>query len=518
MKKLLYLWLCLVGPAWSAQAQNAALACGNGRYSTNVFPDPPTKTADVIFGYNTSRNYASGVRTPITLRMDVYEPTGDVAVQRPLIILAFGGAFIQGSRQDADIVAICQEFARKGYVTAAIDYRILENDYANLATVGFNQSFLVDEVIRAVGDMKAAVRFFKHDAAPASANTYRIDPTKIFLGGFSAGAITALEAAYTDDVADNSITQPAYIANGGLEGNTDLPAPNNLLPLYNSAGIAGVFNIAGGVSILSIVDAGDPPLYSAQGTADTVVPYDNGNIQFTSFNIYGSHQLQIQATAVGLLNQLHPVVGGSHSSPATDPDRTQIIAEAAAFLQAIVCPAAPLPVTLTSFTGRVASTDCAATLAWQTASERNSYAYEVQASGDGKTFALLGTVPSQNRAAGAGYTYRAGAVAGTRYFRLRLVDTDGTATYSPVVTLVGTCEVAPLLLAPNPVRDYALVSGLPTGRCQLLLFNATGQRVVHTTAEGSARLILSGLPAGVYLLKVIAEDGLAASTTRLIKE
>jgi acetyl esterase/lipase len=492
------------------------LACGNGRYVNNVFPDPPTKTADVIFGYNTSRNYASGVNTPVTLKLDVYEPAGDVAAQRPLIILAFGGAFIQGSRQDADIVAICQEFARKGYVTAAIDYRIIENDPNNQAAIFFNQSYLTDEVIRAVSDMKAAVRFFKHDAA--TANAYRIDPTKLFLGGFSAGAITALEAAYTDNITDNPNTQAAYVANGGLEGNTDFPAPNNLLPTYDATGIAGVFNIAGGVNSLSIIDANDPPLYSAQGTADTTVPYNCGTIQFTQFTICGSNQLQQKATAVGLINQLHPVVGGSHSSPANDPDRSQIIAEAAAFLQPLVCGTGPLPVTLTSFTGRVGSTDCTATLAWQSASERNSYAYEVQASADGKTFAKLGTVPSQNRPAGATYTYQAGTLAGTRYFRLRMVDLDGTAAYSPVVTLTATCELEPLLLVPNPVRDYVLVSGLPAGRCQLLLYNMAGQRVYRAVAEGSARLVLSGLPAGVYLLKVLTENGTHASTTRLVKE
>jgi len=518
MKKLFYLWLCLVGAACPAVAQNPNLDCGNGRYITNGFPDPPTKTADVIFGYNTSRNYASGALTPVTLKLDVYEPTGDVAVQRPLLILAFGGAFISGSRQDADIVAICQEFARKGYVTAAIDYRLIENDQNNQTAVLLNQSHLVDEVIRAAGDMRAAVRFFKHDAATATANVYRIDPTKIFVGGFSAGAITALEVGYTDNIADNPTTTPAYSANGGLEGNTDLAGTDALLPMYNSTGIAGVFNIAGGVNSLSIVDAGDPPLYSAHGTADTTVPYDCGTIQGTRFTICGSHQLQLQATTVGPANQLHPVVGGNHGSPAVDPDRTQIIAEAAVFLQPLVCGAGPLPVTLTSFVGRVGSTDCAATLTWQTASERNSYAYEIQASGDGKTWAALGTVPSKNRPAGASYTYRAGTLAGTRYFRLRMVDIDGTAAYSPVVTLTALCELEPLQLVPNPVRDYALVSGLPAGRCQLFLYNATGQRVLHTTAEGSARLVLSALPAGVYLLKVIAPDGTHSSTTRLVKE
>jgi acetyl esterase/lipase len=515
VRKILYVWLCLLSLAPLAQAQNANLACGNRRYVSNVFPNQPIKTADVIFGYNSSRNYSNGALTPVTLRLDVYEPAGDVAVQRPLIILAFGGAFIQGSRQDADIVAICQEFARKGYVTAAIDYRIVTGTLNQFAVLG-NQSYLIDEVVRAVSDMKAAVRFFKHDAD--AANTYRIDPAKIFVGGFSAGAITALEVAYTDNINDNPLTTAAYVANGGLEGNTDLAGADALLPTYNSAGIAGVFNIAGGVNNLSIIDANDPPLYSAQGTADQTVPYNCGVIQLTQFNICGSNQMQQKATAVGLANQLHPVVGGNHGSPANDPDRTQIIAEAAAFLQPLVCGAGPLPVVLTSFTGQVASTDCAATLTWKTASERNSYAYEMQASVDGKTWVALGTVPSKNRPAGASYTYRAGPLAGTRYFLLRMVDIDGTAAYSPVVTLTAQCEVEPLQLVPNPVRDYALVSGLPAGRCQLFLYNATGQRVWQATAEGSARLILSSLPAGVYLLKVIAPDGRHSSTTRVVKE
>ena len=59
-------------------------------------------------------------------------------------------------------MAICQEFARKGYVTAAIDYRLIENDQNNQFAVLLNQSYLVDEVIRAASDMRAAVRFFKH--------------------------------------------------------------------------------------------------------------------------------------------------------------------------------------------------------------------------------------------------------------------------------------------------------------------------------------------------------------------
>ncbi len=514
-RTLFLLWCCL-GLARLGQAQNAALACGNGRYAADVFTDV-TKTTGVVFGSNSAVDYSTGATTPVTLQLDFYEPTGDAAVQRPLLIMAFGGSFVQGQRQDLDDLGLA--FARKGYVVASIDYRLIQPgaNGINYYLAYTQPAVLADEIVRAVADMKAAVRFFKHDAA--TANAYRVDPTKIFIGGFSAGAITALQAAYTDDVNENSDpnVRAAYQNNGGLEGNTDLPAPNNLLPAYSASGVAGVFNIAGGVNDLSIVSAGNPPLYSAQGTADEVVPYDCGTVSTSNYTLCGSHQLQIQATQVGIANQLYSVPGGNHGSPRNEPDRSNIIAGGAAFLQALVC-AAPLPVVLTSFSGGVGAADCAATLRWRTATERGSLAYDVQGSADGQTFRTLGTVPSQNRLAGAAYSFGAGPVAGTRYFRLKMLDADGSFTYSPVISLAGNCRLPTPLAAPNPTRDQLLISGLPAGQCQLLLYNATGQRVARVAAVGSGLLSLSGLPAGVYLVQIVADDGTRAGSVRVVKE
>ena len=45
--------------------------------------------------------------------------------------------------------------------------------------------------------MKASVRFFTKDAA--TTNTYKINPNKIFIGGYSAGAITALHYGYVNN-------------------------------------------------------------------------------------------------------------------------------------------------------------------------------------------------------------------------------------------------------------------------------------------------------------------------------
>jgi acetyl esterase/lipase len=513
MQKIVCLWLCLVGLAWSARAQNAGAACGNGRYTSDVFADVQT-TSGVLFGRNTVRNYATGAESaPADLRLDVYEPAGDAAAQRPLLLFAFGGSFLTGSRTNAEVVSICQRFARKGYVAAAIDYRLLNTNGFSLAAVYANQANLVDEVIRAAADMKAAIRYFKRDAA--TANTYRIDPRRIFVGGYSAGAITALQVAYTESIAENPATTSAYNANGGLEGNTDLTeAP--LLGSYDASGIAGVVNIAGGVNNTAIVNAGNPPLYSTQGDADDVVPYNCAMLKPTQLNICGSGALQPIATAAGILNQLHPVPGGSHSSPVTDPEYTQIINEAAAFLQPLVC-AAPLPVTLTSFSGRVAPDDCTATLAWQTATEHNSYAYEVQGSSDGQAYERLSTVPSRNRAAGASYSFRVGRRVELRYFRLRMLDIGGAAAFSPVVALA-SCSGALLLVAPTPTRDQATVSGLPAGRCLGVLYSPTGQVVAQASGTTTISLRLGSLAPGIYLLKVQHESGATVGTAKVVKE
>jgi hypothetical protein len=270
--------------------------------------------------------------------------------------------------------------------------------------------------------------------------------------------------------------------------------------------------------ILSVASTGNSSLCSAQSKAYEVVPHDCGTVASTPYVICGSQRLQVQATAVGIKKQLHPVAGGYHRSSGSATDRRQIIAEVAVFSQALISPPDSLPVVLKSFEGNASGIDCTATLTWQTVSEQGSWAYEVQSSGDGQDFTTLGTVPSKNRLTGATYTYRAGSLPEARYFRLKLLDVAGAATYSPVVVVDAACTTNQLLIAPNPARDQATVRGLPPGRSQALLYNATGQCVASASGEGSIALPLSELPAGVYLLKAVSETGIQAGSAKLVKE
>lgn len=521
--RILYTALLLLGLAarWSPLAWGQGAACDGSRYAADVFTDV-TQTTGITYGQNTVRDYSTGTDTPTTLQLDFYEPSGDVAAQRPLVIFAFGGSFVSGRRQDLD--DLCRAFARKGYATATIDYRLVPpgagcpSFLANcnqLAVFG-SRARLADQIVRASSDMKAAVRFFRADAA--TANTYRIDPTRIIVAGYSAGAITALQTAYIDSETEDNNYTAAYQANGGLEGNTDLPAPNNLLPTYNAHNLAGAFSLAGAVARLSVVGPTNPPLYAAHGDADQVVPYGSGTaFGASTYTLYGGGALHARADSIGLANQLYTVAGGDHGSTRQEPSRTAINTAAAVFFQNIIC-RGPLPVVLAGFTGRPEAGTCAALLTWRTASEVNSQQFDIQTSRDGRQFATVGTVPSQNRLTGASYTFRMPALAaGVQYVRLRLLDADGTATYSPVLTLVATCAAAPLALTPNPARDHVLVSGLPPGPVQLVLYNALGQRVMQLAATGGATLPLAGLPPGMYLLKALDASG-AAHTTRLLKE
>ncbi|TVT40374.1 hypothetical protein FNT36_12905 [Hymenobacter setariae] len=172
----------------------------------------------------------------------------------------------------------------------------------------------------------------------------------------------------------------------------------------------------------------------------------------------------------------------------------------------------PLPVVLVDFGARaVQQRD--ALLSWSTASEVNSAYFEVERSFDGTTFAAIGRVTAQGtKAAASTYTLTDAGVAakatGAVYYRLRQVDLDGTATYSPQRT-VSFAKVATVSLNvyPNPVVDRTTLdlSQLPAaGTFQVQLLDATG-RAVRTWALGGGQLQpleLTGLASGSYLLVV----------------
>jgi para-nitrobenzyl esterase len=298
MKQVLYalVTLFMLASPGLALAQLAPIDTTSGRYYQPVFTSVTTTTG-VAYATATAFNGA-----PQTLTMDIYQPAGDTVKRRPLIIFAHQGGFYLGSKTDPYMVAICTRMARLGYVAASIDYRLgfpLTGLAAPADTVGVAQA-----AIRGMQDMRAAVRFFRNDAATAKA--YRVHSNYIVVGGSSAGAFLALEVGYLDKASE----LPAYVGLadlGGLEGSGGNAG-------YSSA-VAAVLNLSGATQSPGIIEAGNAPLCSVHGTSDITVPYLQGRIGgglIPPKYVYGSGRLNPRATAVGVPNTLRRLSKAGH--------------------------------------------------------------------------------------------------------------------------------------------------------------------------------------------------------------
>jgi hypothetical protein len=119
---------------------------------------------------------------PLDLHLDIFRPQNDTLKKHPLVMLIHGGAFYFGSKDDASITRWCRHLASLGYVTASIDYRIgFLPSMASIGRAGY----------RAVQDAHAAMRYLV-----LHQQDYCIDTSMIFVGGASAGAITAPNLAF----------------------------------------------------------------------------------------------------------------------------------------------------------------------------------------------------------------------------------------------------------------------------------------------------------------------------------
>ena len=268
--------------------------CSGGRYHDSIFAD--TVIQNILFGQNL--NYDGTTRQ---LSMDIYLPKGDTAIMRPLIIFAPKGSFLQEDKAELTMVTLCKHFAQIGYVAAAIDYRV-GVDY--LTAYQYPEREFTYAVMRAFHDYKAAIRFFRQDAA--TTNSYKINPDLIIAGGSSAGAITALHVAYLDKISEIPVTLIDTTGLGGLEGNSGNPG-------YSSE-VNYVVNLCGAISDTVYMESGDIPLVSMHGNLDTEVPYGTATITMIVpiMEIDGSASINIRAQHVGIDNPFYTFWGKTH--------------------------------------------------------------------------------------------------------------------------------------------------------------------------------------------------------------
>jgi poly(3-hydroxybutyrate) depolymerase len=277
--------------------------CGQ-RYHDKIFTD--SVVSNIQYGVNIKSNNASQ-----NLLLDIYFPKGDTQTNRPLFIIAHGGNFLGGSKTGTDVKPMAQDFARMGYVTSSIEYRV---GMTNFPVPGPDSTDAAEAVMRAVHDSRAAVRFFKDSYA--NGNPYGIDTNQIFFCGVSAGGFMALHLAYMDDMAEF----PSYIdtvgrpgLTGGLQGNSN--------SLDYSSDVTAIINICGAIADTNYIQAGDTPMMLFHGDQDQTVPY--GSDQITLVGLYpllqvdGSSSIAERANEKGIENCFEIYEGMDHTPHVT---------------------------------------------------------------------------------------------------------------------------------------------------------------------------------------------------------
>lgn len=281
------------------------------RYVDKVF-DTVTRTSDVTYGLG-ARTGADQV-----LQMDIYTPDGDTETDRPVLVLAFGGGFITGFKRDPLISSVAIDFARRGYVTASIDYRFFETspqteDEFNIA------------VMQSMHDMKAAVRFLREDAA--GADIYGTRGDVIFVGGVSAGGIMASYSGaldLQDDLSDG--VQDFLDANNGLAGNS---STNTQI----DSNVQGVFSISGAVSNFLWIDMDSTPIYAAHEEFDPTVPCRFA-ISSQGAPLAGGCDMVQRAQSFGVPAELYLVEGSTNHVGYSAAQYAEFLDEAAVFFEA----------------------------------------------------------------------------------------------------------------------------------------------------------------------------------------
>lgn len=183
-----------------------------------------------------------------------------------------------------------------------------------------------------------------------------------------------------------------------------------------------------------------------------------------------------------------------------------------------------LPVDLQSFNGWAEA--CQVKLRWITSLEVHFNHFALEKSSDGERFTTLETIQGTGGSGLSVYNYTDQDAQRFNYYRLRLVDLDGSVEYSPVVSVPLDCfaEQRNLKVYPNPagskvnhLRVKVHASGEQLG---LQISDVSGKPLHAVTMNvnpgwNTLELDISHLPSGTFFITV--DDPIRKRSARLIR-
>jgi hypothetical protein len=252
----------------------------NVQYATHITVLP------ALFGGNPA---------PENLTMDVYRSTSNTDAAKPLVLFLHTGNFLPryvnngatGARDDSATVAFCKRLAQRGYIVAAMSYRLGWNPASTDENV--RRETIINAAYRGVQDLAACVRYFKKDVK-SGGNNYGVDTTKIAVGGQGTGGYITLAYATLDRQAETRI-EKFYNLNAkrwmvqdslllGDRNGFKIPGTVGQLVIENHKGYTSnvniAFNIGGALGDSSWLEKGSLPIISVHSIQDPFAPYKLG--------------------------------------------------------------------------------------------------------------------------------------------------------------------------------------------------------------------------------------------------
>jgi hypothetical protein len=254
--------------------------------------------------------------------------------------------------------------------------------------------------------------------------------------------------------------------------------------------------------------------------------------------VRGSQQINEQLNRTSIVHQFYYETGLGHeywgTSNGTFPPGgpnvywLNIITKAKNFMldRMPELPACVSPVTLTSFTGNKA--DEKIYLYWTTTMETNLKSMIVERSDDGLNFtSLISMQPRGTSGNGASYsTTDAFPYSGNSFYRLKLIDLDGSFAYSGILSFqTKSQDLIVTQLYPNPVRDrlYMQLQSAKDRQVNVSIFDITGkplQADVLRLKKGMNNTDISfqKLEGGIYIIRFKNELEGNLLTVKIVKQ
>lgn len=152
----------------------------------------------------------------------------------------------------------------------------------------------------------------------------------------------------------------------------------------------------------------------------------------------------------------------------------------------------PSPLTLINFSGSYKNG--LTVLQWLTADEVAFSHFDVEKSTDAVAFRQAGRVAAKGNGL---YGYTTEQPESTAYYRLKMVDIDGSYEYSRIIAVLQESRGQILAAYPNPAPDHILIES-PAGGV-LGIYDATGRKHLESTvAPGKNTVNIRTLHQGVY--------------------